>query len=901
MLTGLRMRMAEQVSIAAVVAAILLRSAASLAVPPGFTNEVVVPGIAAATTMAFLPDGRMLVGELTRRIWVVQPGASAPDPIPFLQLDTSIEIHDEQGLMDVLPDPNYAVNQRYYVFYTAGIDGGNHNRVSRFTASGNTTNPATEVVLWQDPVIALEEHHGGALAFGADGKLYITVGEQFSPSDAQLLNNYRGKLLRINLDGTIPTDNPFYDGAGSNKDEIFARGLRNPFRMSFDSVSGRLFIADVGGNDPNTAMEEINLAAAGANYGWPLCEGSCAQPGVTSPIHSYPHLGRDASITGGFVYRGTQFPVEYRGDYFFADYAQNWIKRLTFDTNGNVTGVVAFEPLDGAADGPYGDPAKLIQGPDGSLYYVDIGFDTWHDPNEAAIRRIRFTSGNQPPVVAADGTPRSGPAPLLVAFTSAGSFDPEGLPLSYAWTFGDGGTSTQANPTHSYATEGTFVARLTVSDGPNPTTSGAINISVGSPPTANILSPSEGAPFRAGDGIGYSGSGSDPEDGTLPASAFSWTIFFRHDTHMHPAGGPFVGSTTGTLSIPTTGHDYQGNTRYEIVLTVTDSDGLQGTDSVTVYPDKVDLSFQTVPIGLSVDLDGVRRATPFVVDDLIGFQHVLAAPAQQSGGTSYTFASWSDGGAASHTIIVPANDATYTATFQQGPSGLVAGYAFQEAGGSSATDASGFGNDGSLSGATRTTSGKYGSALLFDGVDDLVVIPDSNSLDLTLGMTLEAWVYPSAVMSYWRSILHKQVDAYFLHANSTANRPMVGGIFGGSCCTILQGTSALPANQWTHLAGTYDGATLRLYVNGVQQASQARTGSLEVNGFPVHLGGNTYAPSEHFSGRIDEVRIYNRALSVSEIQGDMNTPLPEPGKLLSLLAGSGVIGLLRRRARRRGY
>src|SRR5262245_5308789 len=474
-------------------------------VNPGFVNEVVVPDITAATTIAFLPDGRMLVGELTETIWVVQPGSSTPTP--FLQLDAS-QLFGEQGLMDVLPDPNFATNQFYYVFYTRGFPSSNNrNRVSRFTASGNGTVAGSEVVLWQDDVNAEAEHHAGSLAFGTDGKLYFTYGDQFIASNSQLLTNYRGKVLRINPDGSVPTDNPFFDGGGPNKDQIWAYGLRNPFRMSIDATSGRMFIGDVGGNDASTAVEEINLGARGANYGWPLCEGNCAVSGVTSPIFSYPHLGRDASITGGIVYRGTQFPSEYVGSYFFGDYVQNTIKRLVFDGSGNLAAALNFWPADGSTDGPLvGDPVKFAQGPDGSLYYVDIGFNDQHVPNPATIRRIRYAVSNAPPVAAASATPTSGAAPLQVAFSSNGSFDPEGVPLTYLWTFGDGATSTQANPSHTYTAAGPYVARLRVSDGVNNTLSSDLAISVGNPPVPVILSPQNGATFRAGDVISFSGS-----------------------------------------------------------------------------------------------------------------------------------------------------------------------------------------------------------------------------------------------------------------------------------------------------------------------------------------------------------------------------------------------------------
>jgi glucose/arabinose dehydrogenase/PKD repeat protein len=837
---------------------------------PGFVNEVVVPDVQDATTIAFLPDGRMLIGELSEKILVVQPGGSQPDPTPFLQLDSS-QLIGEQGLMDILPDKNFAQNGFYYVFYTKGGGGqNNHNRVSRFTASGNGTVAGSELRLWEDDVVAQQEHHGGSLAWGADDKLYITYGDQFQSTPAQQLDSYRGKVLRINKDGTVPTDNPFYDGNGSNKDQIWALGLRNPFRMSIDPVSGTMYIGDVGGNDASTAFEEVNVGARGANYGWPTCEGLCGLPGVTSPIHAYPHNGRDASITGGIVYRGTQFPSEYRGSYFFADYVQNTIKRLVFDASGNVATVANFWPADGATDGPsVGDPVKFLQGPDGSLYYVDIGFNDQHVPNPAAIRRIRYVVGNQPPTASASANPTSGQAPLTVAFSSAGSSDPEGTTLTYSWTFGDGGASTQANPSHTYQSPGSYVARLTVSDGVNSSVSNSVPIAVGSPPTATILTPTNGILFRAGDAIGYSGSATDPEDGTLPASAFTWTILFHHDTHVHP-GGVVTGTKTATLQIPTSGHDFEGSTSYEIVLTVTDSTGLSTSTSVTVFPDKVNLTFNTAPTGLKIEVDGITKQAPFVLDDLKGFQHTINAPNQTSGGTSYAFSSWSDGGGQSHGIVVPANNQSYTATFTAaaGPT-PVAAYGFDEGIGATVADASGSGNGGTISAATWTTSGKYGKALTFNGTSARVTVNDSASLDLTSSMTLEAWVLPTA-SGGWRDVIYKgQNDIYYLESSSSLGSPGIGGTFTPS---PLLGPSVLPLGTWAHVAATYDGTTLRLFVNGAEVASRPQTGSIATSTGALTIGSDPLY-GQFFQGTIDEVRIWRVARTQAQIQSDMNTPI----------------------------
>jgi glucose/arabinose dehydrogenase len=794
------------------------------------------------------------------------------DPVPFLQLTNIGNGGVQQGIMDLVFDPSFATNRFYYVFYTLGSP--NKDRVSRFTANADAsgTVSGSEVVLYQDPLNAADEHHGGALNFGNDGKLYITTGEHFT-GVSQQLDTPRGKILRINKDGTIPTDNPFYDGSGPNVDSIWARGLRNPFRAFFDSVTNRLYVADVGGNDPNTAQEEVNVGAAGANYGWPDCEGACGNPAVTDPIYSYPHNGRDASITGGFIYRGNQFPSEYYGNYFFADYAQNWIRRLTFDAGGNVSGVFNFEPLDGSVDGPYGDIVHLSEGPDGALYYVDLGYsDVTGASGVSKIRRIRYVQSNQPPVAVAAANPSSGPAPLAVAFSSAGSFDPEGQPVTYSWTFGDGTTSTAPNPSHTYTVTGQYVVRLSVSDGVSTTLANPLTVAVGNPPSGSILSPQDGALFRAGDVIAYSGDGVDPEDGALPASAFTWSIDFLHEGHVHP-GVPITGIRGGSFTIPTSGHDFSGNTRYRITLTVTDSNGLTDTRSVIVYPDKVTLTFQTVPGGLTLYLDGIARTAPFTYDTLIGFTHTIDARNQGS----YAFSSWSDGGASPHNVTVPAGPQTYTATFSQSisPPGLVAAWGFNEGTGTTTADASPNANTGTLVNGPTWTTGHTGGALQFDGSNDRVRVEDSNSLDLTGAATFEAWVYPTAAPSGWRTILQKEVDSYFFTASGggSGNQPAAGGTFNGACCTTTIAPSALTVNAWTHLAATYDGGQLRFYVNGAQVAATIVTGSLQVNGNPLWIGGNAVY-GEHFQGKLDDVRVYNRALTAAEIQQDMAAGIP---------------------------
>ena len=203
-------------------------------------------------------------------------------------------------------------------------------------------------------------------------------------------------------------------------------------------------------------------------------------------------------------------------------------------------------------------------------------------------------------------------------------------------------------------------------------------------------------------------------------------------------------------------------------------------------------------------------------------------------------------------------------------SSLVASYSFNENSGLTAGDSSGNSNNGSISNATWNTGGKYGSALSFNGTNSIVSVNDSNSLDLTTGMTIEAWVKPTTLSS-WRTIILKEKTtslAYALYANTDTGKPSAE-MYGTSA---LAGTTQLPLNTWTHIAATYDGTTLKLYINGSMVSSKSTSITIRISLDPLRIGGNTKW-GEYFNGLIDEVRIYNRALTNLEIENDKNNPL----------------------------
>jgi hypothetical protein len=330
--------------------------------------------------------------------------------------------------------------------------------------------------------------------------------------------------------------------------------------------------------------------------------------------------------------------------------------------------------------------------------------------------------------------------------------------------------------------------------------------------------------------------------------------------------------------VPTSGHSFHGSTSYEIVLTATDADGLQATDSATIQPEKVPVSLATAPAGLSVLLDGISRTTPFTQDEVVGFRYGLDAPSPQfAGATRYAFASWSDGGAKAHTVTVPPGGLDLTAGFQpdtSAPPGLVAAYNFNEGSGTALTDRTTHGHNGTLSGPTWTAAGRNGGALSFDGVNDSVRVSDHNDLDLTTGMTVEAWVRPTALGNGWRTVVFKEQPGhmtYALYAGTDSGRPTGQAYVGGE--RDARGPSGIALNTWTHLATSYDGTTVRLYVNGSEVRALAAPGSMAVSTGPLKLGGNAIFGSEWFAGALDDVRIYNRALTPAQIQGDMETPV----------------------------
>jgi concanavalin A-like lectin/glucanase superfamily protein/Big-like domain-containing protein/fibronectin type III domain protein len=341
---------------------------------------------------------------------------------------------------------------------------------------------------------------------------------------------------------------------------------------------------------------------------------------------------------------------------------------------------------------------------------------------------------------------------------------------------------------------------------------------------------------------------------------------------------------SGTSVIYTPAAGFVGTDSF--TYTITDGQGASAIGTVTVnvlagdQPPVASSDTVSIPAGTSITIAVLKNDT-----DPYGYSLSITAVTQGAHGTvtfestSVTYtpaAGFIDTDSFTYTITDGYDNyatATVTVTvLSDRAASLVAAYNFNEGSGTTIIDASGNNNTGTIKAAKWTTEGKFGNGLVFNGTNALVTIPDTSWLRLTTAMTLEAWVKPSRVTNVWRDVIRKGINDYFLDATSDHNKVPAGGGTFGTTKTVVWGTAGLTANTWTHLAVTYDGMTLRLYVNGAQVSSQAKTGNLAMSANSLQIGGDSRY-GHYFKGTIDEVRIYNQELLPSEIVADMQTPV----------------------------
>ena len=622
------------------------------AVPAGFAETgVVVGNVTSPTAMTVAPDGRVFVAEQAGQLKVVKNGAMLPDP--FLTVSTITE--NERGLIGVEVDPNFATNGYIYVSYIATDPGRAQPfmRIARYTAAGDVAAPGSEAIIYETGAMASSFHQGGAIHFGPDGKLYFSVGENGNGPAAPLITAHTGKIHRINPDGSIPTDNPFYNQAAGQLRSIYAVGFRNPFSFAIQPGTGRLLVNDVG----TGTWEELNDVVAGGNYGYPTVEGPSNQTGLISPLHAYQH-DEGCAIVGATFYNPAvaSFPGQYVGDYFFADLCNREIRQYDF-ASGTVTDFAQFIP---------GRPVDLDLGPDGSLYYLLRPNAPTH---VGGLYKVSYTSTGAPSIsVPPQNVTTVAGQPATFTVSANGT-----TPLAYQWqrdgvNIPGATAATYTLPPVTAADNGAQF-RVVVSNGLGNVTSAAATLTVaaGTLPVATITMPGAGTLFRGGQTISFSGGGTH-NGSPVPASGLTWSVDLHHaetatQEHTHPLVAPFSGATGGSFVAPADHPEH--NIWLRINLTVTASNGLQTTTFVDVQPLKSTMTLGTNLPGLRVNLDAAPVRGPVPVVSVAGVQRQVEAPATQIvNGVTYEFVSWSDGAAAAHAITTPDVDANFVATYR---------------------------------------------------------------------------------------------------------------------------------------------------------------------------------------------------------------------------------------------
>jgi glucose/arabinose dehydrogenase len=612
-------------------------------------------------------------------------------------------------------------------------------RLSRLTVSGNSWT-GTEDVFITDWCQQYPSHSIGSIAFGSDGAMYVTGGDGASfnwvdyGQDGNPLNpcgdppagvggvmippTAEGGALRsqdvrtsadpTSLDGAVlrldPAtgqalpDNPLAGSSDANTRRIIAYGLRNPFRMTVRPGTSEVWVGDVGWSTWEELNRTVGNDAVVDNLGWPCYEGVPRQGGydganltlceslyttgpVTAPQFAWRHgqavvpgetcsTSSGSSSAGVAIYPGGRYPDDYDNALFFADYSRDciWVMRAGAGGQPDPTLVANF--VTGAAN-----PVELEVGPDGDLWYVDLG---------GTIRRVGFNAGNQPPLASVSASPTSGSPPLTVAFDARGSSDPDaGDTLTYVWDLdGDGAfdDATGSTASFTYTTAGPVTAAVRVTDAVGASDTASVVITVGeTAPVPVIDQPAGTTEYAVGNTVSFAGHATDPQDGTLPPSALSWSADLMHCSapgacHTHPDLFAQPGVAGGTFVMP----DHEYSSQILLKLTAT-AGGETVTTTRLINYQTVNLTFATNPSGIDVTVGGTTSTTPFTRPAHVGGRVSVSAPATAVvGDVVYQFTGWSDGGGQAHDITVPAAPTTYTATYQPLPGTVLFNDTFED-------------------------------------------------------------------------------------------------------------------------------------------------------------------------------------------------------------------------------
>ncbi|MFF5207776.1 ThuA domain-containing protein [Streptosporangium sp. NPDC000396] len=665
-------------------------------------------------------DGRVFYIQRKGEIKIYKPDTHSTVTAATLNVYTG----GEDGLVGMELDPKFAENHWIYVYWSPESSAEDVNRLSRFTVSGDTIDPASEKKILEVPAYRARTypepgHTGGAVEFGPDGTLYLSTGDDtppnlspdwqgYAPLDwrpgQQMLdaartsgntNDLRGKILRIKpkADGgyDIPQGNLFPSGTAKTRPEIYAMGFRNPFRFTVDSKTGYVHVADYGpdrgGPTTNRGPEglvEYNVIKQAGNFGWPFCHGDnqpyapynpdtkvvgpkfdCAHPVNDSPNNTgltelppiqlpvmwygygtspvFPELGSGGSAPmSGPVYRHdadsaspTKFPAYFDGVNFFYEWSRHYIKEIHLDGDDKVLKINSFLP-----NQQFAKPMDLTFGRDGSLYLLEWGSSFGGGNNDSGLYRIDYSAGARAPVAKITASRADGPAPLTVAFDSAGSYDPDGDPIDFAWDFDGDGTfdSTEAKVSHVYPAQGRFTAQLRVRDTTGREGFANVLVTAGNTaPTITIETPLNGSLIEFGQNVPYKVKVTDPEDGTIDCSKVFVTPALGHDDHEHETVE--IPGCEGT--IPTSdigGHPAGANLYYVINAHYTDKgpNPLTGYAKAILQPRRKQAEYFTAMSGVRI-IDEPGAESGKRIGDVSNNDWIAFTPMDLTGATAVSY------------------------------------------------------------------------------------------------------------------------------------------------------------------------------------------------------------------------------------------------------------------------
>ncbi len=677
-LAGVSRRLgAVGVGVLGVVLAALGWQGLSAQAPDGFVDVPVVTDIWQPTQLAMAPDGRLLVIRDSGIAEMIKNDVRLTTP--FLDISDRVNTQGDRGMLSMAFDNDFAVNGYVYVVYVhddvAGDADPGNVRLSRFTATGDVAPSNTEVVIFDDfPVADVELHYGGGVEHGSDGKLYVTVGDYLIGPNAQDNTNLKGTVLRLNTDGSIPTDNPFYAELTGVNRAIYANGLRNPWQTQEHPVTGEIFISDVGAN----VWEELNVLEAGGNYGWRIYEGPepTPDPDFVDPLWAFPHLDAAAAgtpikgcaIVGGDFYETPvpTFPAELRGKFFTADYCTGQIVSVDTQTGAAEPFMTLFDAGDAGVSGLVDFAVSPING---DLYYLDRVFKGDGTFPKGGVGKISYVGDET------DITIGTQPSDVSIAVGEAASFFVGASApgdVTYQWYRDGVAIAGEVSPRlvidNVSAADAGASFTVVISNGVDSVTSdpATITLSNNTVPVPQITVEPLPDGYTAGVPVAFSGSAVDAEDGAIPDADLRWEIRLNHDDHDHALANGIVGDS-GSFAVPPA-IETDTNVWLTLYLTATDSDGTSSTVSARVDPLITTVTLATSPGGLDVTFEGQTLDAPYSFDSVAGVLREISAPATQTaGGTTYLFDSWSDGRARDEVRPTGGTDETLTATYTTTP------------------------------------------------------------------------------------------------------------------------------------------------------------------------------------------------------------------------------------------